>query len=190
MTEVLYKIRNIKTGNMIIGFTAGVDVTSTIGKTFKSYGDALMFLTREQEASLIFHSRYINLDNYIIEEYTLRISSGSPVKTNLIYNLDTKRDLNSEMLVSSVFKDIVLRGFNVIPESLLNFLLTDDKYHAIMLEIVPPHMAHSIDDFREVGILECELDILGSISFTATDEQLIMHNIPIIFKQRTETISK
>ncbi|SOK58991.1 hypothetical protein [Yersinia phage fHe-Yen9-03] len=192
MTDIKYKIRNKFTGQYIhtIILTGDVpsnigDVSSNIGKVFDSYIDAYNFLHECQ--NLFFEvDRYLDISDYSIDEFHFILYNFRNVENNIENNIMDEPD-NSDNVkkLRAILNHCVNNGFFCITKRFLDFILTYDKYQPILIEIVPNHILYSVGDFINVGIKTCDLDILGSISLTATTEQLKMHNIEQLFKDRS-----
>lgn len=189
--EVVYKIRDMKNGQFVELLSAsGNVVNSTNGKIFDTYSSAMAYLYESQSA-MMRNKRYINLNRFSIHELRLVISSTISVP-NLIEStiLGKPEDEDHQEWFKSIVSQAVLDGFCEVDQTLLNFALTNDKYHSILVEYVPPHMLQCLDEFMSVGINGCDLDTLGSISLTASQKQLNMYDIDRLFAVRTEKISK
>ncbi|UYE98612.1 hypothetical protein XbC2_183 [Xanthomonas phage XbC2] len=189
--EVAYKIRDMKTGQFVELLSAsGNVVNSTNGKIFDTYSSAMAYLYESQSA-MMRNKRYINLNRFSIHELRLVISNTISVP-NLIEStiLAKPEDEEYQEWFKSIVSQAVLDGFCEVDQTLLNFALTNDKYHSILVEYVPPHMLQCLDEFMSVGINGCDLDTLGSISLTASQKQLNMYDIDRLFAVRTEKISK
>lgn len=189
--EVAYKIRDMKNGQFVELLSAsGNVVNSTNGKIFDTYSSAMAYLYESQSA-MMRNKRYINLNRFSIHELRLVISSTISVP-NLIEStiLAKPEDEEYQEWFKSIVSQAVLDGFCEVDQTLLNFALTNDKYHSILVEYVPPHMLQCLDEFMNVGINGCDLDTLGSISLTASQKQLNMYDIDRLFAVRTEKISK
>lgn len=191
MTEIVYKIRDKRNYQYVEFITPNTEVVnSTIGRKFNSYGDAITFLNTAQ-MQCIRNNRYISLNRFEIEELHLT-RYGSTNITDFVQDAILNKPDNDEYIgwFRSLLTQSVLDGFQLIKPELLNFALTYDKYQPIMSEIVPPHMLQCIDEFKEVGILGCDMDILGSISLTASEKQITMYNIDELCKSKTDISSK
>lgn len=191
MTDKKYKILDTKYYNYVEIIAANGDIIySPLGKIFSSYGDALKYLYDCQQISMC-NRRFLNLERFNIEELQLMrigcITVNDIVQKQIMSEPDSDEKIN---WLKSILTQAVLDGFNVMEPGFLDFVLTYDKYEPIMSEIVPPHIIQCIDEFKMDGILSCDLDLLGSISLTASENQHKMYDIEGLFKRRTEKASK
>ncbi|AQW88709.1 hypothetical protein FDH34_gp184 [Serratia phage BF] len=190
MTNMKYKIRNKKTFLYIDDIYSDGDRSSMYGRIFDSHAIAQQFLY-ERQHELFEMNQYLDISNYTIDEYHLSLS-----RSIAIYNTVEEHIMNSPdnegnvKKVKAMLHQCILHGFSCISTPFFDFLLTSDKYEPILLELVPPHILHSVNDFMDVGIMECDLDELGAISLTATTEQIKMNQIVEILRARSEKVSK
>ncbi|AFC21629.1 hypothetical protein GAP32_179 [Cronobacter phage vB_CsaM_GAP32] len=191
MTEIRYKILDSVNGRYVelISISA-IPIYSPFGKTFFTYGDALGYLVKTQRDCMAVR-RYLNLSRFKIQELHLIPYNTSEVYDGIEDSImnDPDSDDKHEWL-KAILSQAVLDGFGIIKPALLNFVLTYDKYQPMLSELVPPHMIQCIDEFKTVGIQGCDLDLLGSISLTASEKQLNMYDIDGLFKRRKENASK
>jgi hypothetical protein len=168
----------------------GQVVNSINGVSFTTYSAASDYLYSSQFTSFR-NKRYLNLNRFSIVQLELEVKKmfemDNQVEKTII--ADSEEPLNQEWFKAIVYQS-VLNGFNEMDSALLNFALTDDKYHSILVEYVPPHMLYSLDEFMSDGINSCDLDILGSISLTASQKQLTMYEIDRLFLVKTDKTSK
>lgn len=189
--DVVYKIRDMKTGQFVELLSAsGNIINSTNGKVFDTYSSAMAYLHSSQ-MDMIRNKRYISLNRFSIHELRLVISSTVSVPSVIESSILGKpEDEDHQEWFKAIVSQAVIDGFGDVDKTLLNFALTNDKYHSILVEYVPPHMLQCLDEFMSTGINGCDLDTLGSISLTATKKQLTMYDIERLFSIRTEKISK
>lgn len=189
MINRMYKIRN-RSFQLIHDVYPGGDVISEAGRVFETTGEALEFLIRRQ-TEFFKSGHYLDVSKYLIVEYY--ITELSHTKCDNFFEstiMNSEYSESNVKQVKAVVKTMVNDGFNCVSSQFLNYLLTDDKYHLIMTEIIPPHMLGSIEEFMDCGIQNCDLDVLGSISLTATNEQIRMHDIEGVLIRRSKIISK
>lgn len=191
MTDKKYKILDLKNYQYVEIIAAnGEVINSTVGKIFPTYGHALSYLYECQKMSININ-RFFSLDRFQVEELQLmRVGSmkvNDTIQNEIMAEPDSDEKIN---WLKSILTQSVLDGFNTMQPEFLNFVLTYDKYEPIMSEIVPPHIVQCIDEFKTVGILSCDLDLLGSVSLTASEKQHKMFDIDGLFKRRTEKASK
>lgn len=189
MTNRMYKIRN-QSFQLISDVYPNGDMISEVGRVFDTNGEALEFLIRRQTEYLA-SGHYIDISKYTIVEFYIteysHVKCDNFVESTIMNNEYSDSNVKK---VKTIAKSMVQQGFNCVSSQFLNFLLTDDKYQLIMTEIIPPHMLYSTEVFMDCGIQDCDLDVLGSISLTATSEQLRIHNIEGVLRSRSENISK
>lgn len=184
MTDKTYKIRNKKLQYIFDVHPTG-DMTSEIGRVFENINEAYSFLYNRQ-SSFFASGLYLDLTQYEVVEYVHYENSRTRLQNTVEYTIMNVEPSPHNMLkVKAIANQIVFYGFSCCTPPFLNFLLTSDKYYPILLEIVPPHMLNSPEDFMSVGILECDLDVLGSISLTATNYQLTKHGIVDLLNRRS-----
>lgn len=191
INNVVYKIRDIKTGQFVeLLSNSGNIINSINGKNFDTYSSAMEYLINSQ-TDMIRNNRYINLNRFSINELRLEIKSTISVP-NVIETtiLDRPQADECRNWFKSIVSQAVLDGFGEINQDLMEFALTNDKYYSILVEYVPPHMLQCLEEFMSVGIKNCDLDTLGSISLTATQKQLKMYDIERLFSVKTDKISK
>lgn len=189
MTNRMYKIRN-KSFQLIHDVYPHGDMVSEVGRVFDTNGQALEFLIRKQ-TEYFASGHYLDISKYTIVEFY--ITECSHNKCNNFFEstiMDSEYSELNVKKVKAIVKSMVNHGFDCVSSQFLNYLLTDDKYQPIILEIIPPHMLYSTEEFMDCGIQNCDLDVLGSISLTATNEQLRMHDIEGVLRRRSENISK
>ncbi len=191
MTENKYKILDLKNGQYVEIITAnGEVVNSPFGKIFPTYGHAISYLYERQKLT-INNQRFLRLDRFQVEELKLMKIGSMKVNDTIQLQIMSEPDSDEKIgWLKSILKQSVLDGFNIMQPEFLNFVLTYDKYEPIMSEIVPPHIVQCIDEFKTDGILSCDLDLLGSISLTASEKQHRMYDIEGLFTRRTEKASK
>lgn len=191
MTENKYKILDLKNGQYVEIITANGDVVnSPFGKIFPTCGHALSYLYECQKIT-INNQRFLRLDRFQVEELKLMKIGSMKVNDTIQLQIMSEPDSDEKIgWLKSILKQSVLDGFNIMQPEFLNFVLTYDKYEPIMSEIVPPHIVQCIDEFKTHGILSCDLDLLGSISLTASEKQHKMYDIEGLFERRTEKASK
>lgn len=191
INDIVYKIRDIKTGQFVELISSyGQIINSINGLSFDTYSSASNYLYSSQFTAFR-NKRYLNLNRFLIIELKLVVNQSSEID-NMVENsiiADPEDPMNQEWFKAIVYQS-VLDGFNEMDSALLNFALTDDKYHSILVEYVPPHMLYSLDEFMSDGINSCDLDILGSISLTASQKQLTIYDIERLFLVKTDKISK
>ena len=181
-----FKILDLKNGQYVLSITANCDiVNSPNGQSFDSYELACQYLS-ESQMNCIRSNRFLDLSRFSIQEFRYVLYNNvvqvSNIEKHIIKTPDDQFSLNS---VRAILSEAVRSGFKVILPELLTFILSYDKYKPILSEIVPPHMIQCIDEFMNDGILSCDIDILGVISLTATEKQLIMYDIEGLFRRRT-----
>lgn len=191
MTDTKFKIRDRLSGQFVYIISVHGDiVTSPTGWDYKTYADAWNYISNAQRTS-INTNHYLEVERLIIEEYRLTpymsIDVSNYQNVRVIENPDNEEVVN---YVKVILRKCVVDGFMSVPADVVQFILTYDKYQPILSELVPPHMLQSIDDFMSVGIKGCDLDVLGSISLTATVEQLNMYDIDGLIRSRENKISK
>lgn len=191
MTDTKFKIRDRLSGQFVYIISVHGDiVTSPNGYDYNTYADAYNYIINAQRNS-INTNHYLEVERLIIEEYRLTpymsIDVSNYENVRVIENPDNKEVVN---YVKVILRKCVVDGFMSVPADVVQFILTYDKYQPILSELVPPHMLQSIDDFMSVGIKGCDLDVLGSISLTATVEQLNMYDIDGLIRSRENKISK
>lgn len=191
MTDLRYKIRDKANYQYVQAISVTGDViNSTVGTIFNDYNSAISYLLSWQD-TCIQNNRYLNLDRFIIEELHLVVGRTIPMN-DVVQPALMSEPIDDTKLkwLRCVLTQSVLDGFNIIKPELLQFILSSDKYESTLSEVVPPHMIQCIDEFNNVGILKCDLDLLGSISLTATEKQLTMYDIDGLLKRRTNNTSK
>lgn len=190
MIEQYFKIFDPYFGYVQNITPVGEIVHSNLGIVFNNCGEAYNYLIDKQRLSRNVNV-YFDINRFIIQELRLTPYTTIPVHRNIaeeiIYQPDSEENIK---WFKSILHQAVRDGFKVVEPKLLEFSLTYDKYQPIMSQIVPPHMLQSIDEFMSVGINECDLNDLGSISLTATEEQLNMFDIEKLIFNREHKISK
>lgn len=190
MIDTYFKIFDPMHGYVQIISPIGEIVHSTFGNTFSNYGEAYNYLINSQRLARNVNI-YIDINRFMIQELRLTPYTSVSVKTYVIEEILNNPDSEENIKwFKSILHQAVRDGFKIIDPKLLEFSLTYDKYQPIMSQIVPPHMLQSIDEFTSVGIKECDLTDLGSISLTATEEQLTMFDIEKLIFNREHKISK
>lgn len=191
INNIVYKIRDLKTGHFVELISASGDVVNSVnGRRFDNYSSAASYL-QESQMMILRNKRYINLNRFVIHELRLEIRGTINIPNVIEANILAKpEDEEYQEWFKAIISQAVLDGFSEVDQTLLNFALTNDKYHSILDEYVPPHMLQCLDEFMSVGIKGCDLDTLGSISLTASQKQLNMYDIDRLFSVRTEKISK
>jgi len=189
--DVVYKIRDLKNGQFVELISASGNVVNSVnGRRFDTYSSALSFL-HESQMNILRNKRYVSLTRFAIHELRLEIRGTITVPNVIEASILAKpEDDENQEWFKSIVSQAVLDGFCEVDQTLLNFALTNDKYHSILVEYVPPHMLQCLDEFMSVGINGCDLDTLGSISLTASQKQLKMYDIDRLFTVRTEKTSK
>lgn len=190
MIESYFKIFDPERGYVQMITAIGEVVHSNLGCTFSNYGEAHTYLINAQRLSRNAQV-YIDISRFMIQEMRLMPYSTIPVQSSeiseILYSPDSEESIK---WFKAILHQAVRDGFKIIDPRILEFSLTYDKYQPIMSQIVPPHMLQSIDEFMSVGIKECDLNDLGSISLTATEEQLTMFDIEKLIFNREHKISK
>jgi hypothetical protein len=191
INDTVFKIRDLKTGQFVEILSANGDVVNSInGKVFDTHSSALAYLYDCQKI-IIKNKRYVNLNRFMIHELKLVIGYSTSVQNSIEPTILSNPEVPEyQEWFKSIITQAVLDGFCEVDQTLLNFALTDDKYHSILVEYVPPHILQCLDEFMSVGIKSCDLDTLGSISLTASQKQLTMYDIERLFAVRTEKTSK
>jgi hypothetical protein len=186
-----FKIRDRITGQFIYVISANGDlVSSTLGSEYYSYAEALTYICNAQSMCTK-AGFYVDVERLVIEEYRLCPYNITPVKNFQINSVMANPDLEENVnYVRVILKTCVSDGFMIVRPEFIEFILTYDKYQPILSELIPPHMLQSIEEFRSVGIKGCDLDTLGSISLTASTEQLKMYDIEGLIRSRENKISK
>ena len=187
INEKFYKIYDTVTYSLVEFITSTAEViSSTTGATYKHHSEAIQAIERAQNESLS-NGWFLNTSRFQILELSTYIGQTIQYESTLpgmILNFPESPDNVSKFRV--IVKQAVLDGFKIIRQDLLNFALTSDKYNPILYQMVPPHMLQCLDEFTDVGLRCCDIDILGTISLTATTEQLTMYNIDELIKERSK----
>lgn len=185
MNENFCKIRDVKTGQYVdLISTNGYVINSNNGTIWSNYSDALSYLYNIQRSAFS-SSIYIDLDRFIVETYKTYVSSTDVVPDTITHQImDNPDKAEHIMMVRTLLLRSVMDGFNVFKKPLFDFCLSYDKYQSMIKEIVPPHMLQCCNDFMCTGILTCNIDDLGAIYLTASKEQIIMHDIDGVIRNR------
>ncbi len=186
MTEIKFRIKDTKNEQYISLFIPqmGSIISGIAGIVFSSYIEALEYLNKMQCNGLNY-GHFVDITRFVIEESEITIRNHTvqnSFEDLILSEPDSEENIKR---ITSILKYAVQWGFDVMEPTFLQFVLNYDKYQPILSKVVPPHMLNSIGEFLGEGILGCDIDVLGSISLTASEEQHIMYDINDLFKSRT-----
>ena len=186
MTDKRYKILDTHNYQYVTMIAAtGHVVNSTIGTLYDNYGDAMSYIYNSQ-TNAIRAGTYIDISRFVVVEVYFVTGTTHSVHNVLQQTLlKCWNEPEKQQWFGTLIEHAVKNGFNTVDAELYNFALTNDKYAPILSERVPPHMLQCIDEFQAVGILGCDIDVLGSISLTATENQITMYDIDGLIQSRT-----